>query len=424
MRYSQPFGTPTPPLGVYPRFINGNPVTGTEGSIPPATAFDEDQIEIITVIQNAGLTPDHNDLTQLWQALQNMIGQKYITSPIVKHVHGAGADFIDLNQAMAWLASYIITPSGYVTFLVAPGRWTYTVNVELNHVNMSRVAIQGGALLGGAPQGSNMSVTGYGNSADGTNQIIYLRSIYATELSFTGGITGFTVLRGGCILRYLLVTGSQSVGTKPPGAFSGYSGWGSGLECYDKILIDGCSFWGFGMAGFYCIGGSVQCYTSLNCAISFCQQGIVNYGGFIFIQCSEFIITSSYGVQGVAIFQYPGFFISGAAYIAGNNPGVGLGAITIENGGNVWIGGGTVTTNGGWGQLIAGAGEIVMERASVTYNSGGGLDCVGTSTCFITDSGYSGNGGYGIVGSGNVYIDASRSSVQSWVMSPDAVFIL
>ena len=100
MRYSQPFGTPTPPLGVYPRYINGNPVTGTEGSIPPATAFDEDQIEIITVIQNVGLTPDHNDLTQLWQAIQSLIAQKYITSPIVKKVHGAGADFVELNAAL------------------------------------------------------------------------------------------------------------------------------------------------------------------------------------------------------------------------------------------------------------------------------------------------------------------------------------
>src|SRR5215831_10784574 len=130
MRYSQPFGTPQPPLGQYPRFINGNPVTGTEGSIPPATAFDEAQIEIVTVIANAGLTPDHGDLTQLWQALMLLFSQRYITTHITKHVHGVGADFTDLNEAMRWLGSYVITPTGYVTFICASGKWTYQSAIE------------------------------------------------------------------------------------------------------------------------------------------------------------------------------------------------------------------------------------------------------------------------------------------------------
>src|SRR5262245_56531387 len=109
MRYNPPFGTPEPPLGQYPRYINGNPVTGTEGSIPPARAFDEDQIEIVTVIQNTynqlaadpsadpavrdSLIPDHNKLHQLWDALQALFKAKYITTHIEKTVHGTGADF-------------------------------------------------------------------------------------------------------------------------------------------------------------------------------------------------------------------------------------------------------------------------------------------------------------------------------------------
>src|SRR5262245_16519103 len=142
MRYSQPFGTPAPPLGSYPRFINGDPVTGVEGSIPPATAFDEDQIEIVTVIQNVGLTPDHNDLTQLWQALNILIGRKFITTQITKTVHGAGADFPDMHAALSWLSGYTITTTGYVTFLVAAGRWTYTTPIVLDHADLARVAIQ------------------------------------------------------------------------------------------------------------------------------------------------------------------------------------------------------------------------------------------------------------------------------------------
>src|SRR6202008_1898933 len=112
---------PDPPLGQYPRFINGNPVTGTEGSIPPASAFDETQIELLTVITNAkggagGFPgdptlgdPDHNDLAQLWKALLSLFAQRYITTHITRTIHGAGADFTDLNAAMTWLASYIIT---------------------------------------------------------------------------------------------------------------------------------------------------------------------------------------------------------------------------------------------------------------------------------------------------------------------------
>jgi hypothetical protein len=163
VRYNQPFGTPEPPLGSYPRYINGNPTTGTEGSIPPARSIDEDQIEIVNVIVNAGLTPNHEELDQLWQALMALLAKKYITTNIIKHVHGSGADFVDLHAAMTWLAEYTITNTGYVTFMIAPGKWTYTATVELNHANINRVAIQGGALLGASPTRNSLSVTGYKN---------------------------------------------------------------------------------------------------------------------------------------------------------------------------------------------------------------------------------------------------------------------
>jgi hypothetical protein len=403
---------------VYPRFLNGNPVTGTEGSIPPATAFDEDQIEIVTVISNAGLTPDHNDLTQLWQAIQALIGQKYITSPIVKKVHGPGADFADLNVALDWLAKYIITPSGYVTFMVAAGRWTYTTNIEINHANMARVAIQGAALLGGAPSGSNMSVTGYFNSADGSAQIIYLRSIYATELSFTGGVTGFSVLRGGCVLRYLLITGSQTIGTPPPGGTSYYWGWGSGMEVYDTVFIDGCSWWGFGNQGWYVSAGTVTAETSLNIAISFCGGGtggtISNGGGvewvasWILLRCNEFIVTSC---NGPGIIGTGGDFASfGKCWIAGNlHPG--LGAITAENGSEIsWNTGGTITMNSDYAVYLVGGVYIGQD---MWYTSNGyGIIVQGPGTAYIGGSAVIGNGG-GVVGLGNAYIDATGAGLQS-----------
>jgi len=51
-------------------YINANPSTSTEGSIPPAEAIEHPMREIVAAIVLAGLTPDDGDLTQLGQAIQ------------------------------------------------------------------------------------------------------------------------------------------------------------------------------------------------------------------------------------------------------------------------------------------------------------------------------------------------------------------
>lgn len=50
-------------------YVNGDPATGTPGSIPPDDAFEHPQREIVAAIVAAGLTPDHTVLTQLRQAI-------------------------------------------------------------------------------------------------------------------------------------------------------------------------------------------------------------------------------------------------------------------------------------------------------------------------------------------------------------------
>src|SRR5262249_6437362 len=256
---SPPLGPPHPPLGNYPRFVNGDPVTGTEGSIPPASAIDEAQIEIVEVIRRTKAgeintlpdplpplnDPDHNDLTQLWQALMQLFAQKWITTPIVKTVHGTGADFTDLNASMKWLSRFMISSTGFVTFMVAPGKWTYNTQVEINHPMSNRIAIQGGALLGATPQPPNVSVTGYHSATDGTNQIIYLRSVHSTELAFTGGVNGFRITTPGCTFRYILVTGSQTAA--PATAADPFQG--NGFVAFEDFWVDGVSIWGFGAFG-------------------------------------------------------------------------------------------------------------------------------------------------------------------------------
>jgi hypothetical protein len=408
-------------LGVYPRYINGNPVTGTEGSIPPATSFDEDQIEIVTVIQNAGLTPDHNDLTQLWQAIQSLIAQKYITSPIVKKVHGAGADFVDLNAALQWVGSYIITPTGSVTFMVASGRWTYINSVEINHANANRITVQGGALLGASPTADNISCSGYSTASDGTNQIIYLRSIYATELSFTGGVTGFSIRRGGMTLRYLLITGSQTTSS---------SITGRGIDAYADLFLDAVSIWGMGDCGITITGCSVQTSSSLSIAICYCGMGYANgpmygginmYGGMFLAQGgSEVIIASCQGVGlslngGWAWFEK--LTVKGTGGFIGPPAGTGFGIVTYA-GGSIAGQAIYVMYNQSTGVWIAGGGFILGENSYYQYNGGQGVYNLG-GVAWVNNSAITGNGSFDLAVADGGYIDASGAGVGTTNLTPN-----
>jgi hypothetical protein len=338
MKYSQPFGTPEPPQGIFPRFVNANPVTGTEGSVIPATALDENQIEITTVIQNAGLTPTHGDLTQLWQALMALFAQKYITTPITKTIHGAGADFADLIAAFNWVAQYIITPTGSVTFLVTAGQWNYTQTVEVNHPNADRIIVTGPALTGASPAQNQLSVTwpitGTSRQTDGTNQHNQLRGIYAAEISFLGGVSGFRVYRGGVTIRYLLISGTQTQ-SQPHAGDPG----GCGICAFATVVLDGTAVWGFGLHAYYSQGGAFMSYTSLSIIASYCNSsGFWTFGGLISFLSNQNVISTSHGSAGFACFGtevYAGILdvrgIATPQTVAGGGAS-NVGAVTVEQG--------------------------------------------------------------------------------------------
>ncbi|MBO4221941.1 hypothetical protein [Bradyrhizobium neotropicale] len=70
MKYNQPYGVSDPNAP----FINGNPSTGTAGSIPPAASIEYPQREIVNLITHAGLlNPDNADLSQLAKSVQSML---------------------------------------------------------------------------------------------------------------------------------------------------------------------------------------------------------------------------------------------------------------------------------------------------------------------------------------------------------------
>lgn len=68
MDYVQPLGA-----AADASYVNGDPENGTEGSVVPAEAIEHPQREIIHVIEAAGISPDGEDLEQLYAAIVAII---------------------------------------------------------------------------------------------------------------------------------------------------------------------------------------------------------------------------------------------------------------------------------------------------------------------------------------------------------------
>jgi hypothetical protein len=99
MLYNQPYGVSDPDAP----YINGNPSTGTMGSIPPAASIEYPQREIVNLILDASIaTPDNADLRQLGKAIQS---QRLNFSE-------------DFGTANAYVARLLPAPDDYFTGMV------------------------------------------------------------------------------------------------------------------------------------------------------------------------------------------------------------------------------------------------------------------------------------------------------------------
>jgi hypothetical protein len=356
--------------------------------------------EVQKITGDPSLVPAHSDLTQLWRALQALLAKKYITTHITKTVHGAGADFPDLNSAMMWVSEYTITSTGYVTFLVAPGKWTYTSSVYIDHQNANRIAIQGGALLGAAPVPGNLSCTGWGATAqanDGSNQIIYLRSVFATELAFTGGKTGFQVYTREITLRYLLITGSQTIDTSNP-----QEKGGCGIFAYDDLRVDCIAVWGFGDVGINLDNSTLRFQSSLSITVCFCKShGVSLLNGAWISEHNSHSIFKSCGNSGFRLVGGHGYFAkvtcAGCGGTSANAPQPGMdvfegGVVMAENwitcelnahsGAAAYAGyinsryqGGWFINNGVYGIYLESSGAVLPNNTF--QGNGGGYSVVG-----------------------------------------------
>ena len=100
MKYNQPYGVSDPQAA----YINGNPATGTMGSIPPAEAVEFDQREIVNVIQYAhdqGLVdftsqpcaqPSNGDLQQLLKAIFGMTRLNKLQADTTVYINSSTGD--------------------------------------------------------------------------------------------------------------------------------------------------------------------------------------------------------------------------------------------------------------------------------------------------------------------------------------------
>lgn len=104
MKYNVPYGLPDETTLYGTPYINGNPTTGTMGSIPPAASIEYDQREIVAVIQWAAdhgyhdmagalcANPTNADLQQLLKAIWGIINSNKLTAPKTYYVNTATGD--------------------------------------------------------------------------------------------------------------------------------------------------------------------------------------------------------------------------------------------------------------------------------------------------------------------------------------------
>lgn len=97
-----------PPIGGEPGdpYIDGNALTGTPGSPVSADVFHQIMSEMINLIEAAGLEPDDEDLTQLEQAVMEMMTGSgavglakgtTIASAATTNVGGADSDYFEVS---------------------------------------------------------------------------------------------------------------------------------------------------------------------------------------------------------------------------------------------------------------------------------------------------------------------------------------
>jgi hypothetical protein len=109
-------------------YVNGDPATGTEGSVPPMESVAHPMSELVHLIEHSGQEPDHEDLEQVRKAIRHMID----TEVQVASVGGGVAIYQGQSDAFVHRIRSLIAGSGITIELVetAPGSGLYGVRIS------------------------------------------------------------------------------------------------------------------------------------------------------------------------------------------------------------------------------------------------------------------------------------------------------
>lgn len=195
MLYNQPYGISDPNAS----YINGNPSTGTMGSIPPALSIEHPQREIVKVIQWAydhGYAdmlghpceqPTSSLTDQLLKALFGIMNSRLLRAPQNYYVNGAtgndnndgltaGTAFATIQRALTVATTWNQNGFG-VTINVADGIYAGIILPELNG--------SGGCTLQGSGT-SRCTISGVNQSAIQTSGISSSYTIQGFALTCQG----------------------------------------------------------------------------------------------------------------------------------------------------------------------------------------------------------------------------------------------
>jgi hypothetical protein len=188
MQYNQPFGIADPNAA----YINGNPSTGTQGSIPPAASIEYPQREIANLISDGGLTPSNGDLRQLGRSLQS----GHIWYGVDTGVKNA----VQVSLTPAPLTYY----DGMFAWILPAFTNDGAVSINFNAIGARTVVRRGGGdLLPGDLIAGYKSLLCY--SGAHANFELY-------GINFTGGTTGFLpILTQNTTLYVNTATGSDTL---------------------------------------------------------------------------------------------------------------------------------------------------------------------------------------------------------------------
>jgi hypothetical protein len=131
MKYNPPYGAP----GSNDPYINGDPSTGTMGSIPPAASIEYPQRELVNLITAAGLTPDNADLTQLARGIQS--------GKIIYGVDSGTANAYAITLSPALLNYY----DGLAVWMLPANSNSGPSTININGLGPRNIVRRGGAAL-------------------------------------------------------------------------------------------------------------------------------------------------------------------------------------------------------------------------------------------------------------------------------------